>query len=367
MIIKMVLTNGFDPDPRVYKEAKTLVGQGHDVEILCWDRENRYIDREYEVVDEIKVKRFFPKSVYGSGNKQFKAYLLFIFQISKYLKGKKYEIIHAHDIDGAFAGCFVKKGSKMIWDMHEFYDGFNYSFIRNTINNIMAKLVFRRSEAVVFVVRSQKDRYSKQIKKNTNTELIMNCSELEVFKGFKRCENEKLRIAFIGSVREKNTLIPMIEAAEKFNDVIFYIHGMGVAYEEIFRYAKGFKNTIVTGGYDFKKLKELYENTDIIYSVYDSHLLNVKEAFPVKGFEAIATETPIIASKNTYFGNFLKEYDIGFSVNDKNSLELEDLIREILLDRTILYKKAMNIRVIKKDYTWESQSKKLIELYNSLM
>ncbi len=79
MIIKMILTNGFDVDPRVYKEAKTLVKHGNDVEILCWDRENKYTNKEYEIIDCIKVKRFFPKSKYGSGYKQVFSYIKFIF------------------------------------------------------------------------------------------------------------------------------------------------------------------------------------------------------------------------------------------------------------------------------------------------
>ena len=63
--IIMILTNGFGSDPRVYKEAKTLVQAGHDVEILCWDRENKYINKEDEIIDGIKIKRFFARSKYG--------------------------------------------------------------------------------------------------------------------------------------------------------------------------------------------------------------------------------------------------------------------------------------------------------------
>ena len=35
----MLLTNGFDPDVRVYKEALYLVGRGFSVTVLCWDRD----------------------------------------------------------------------------------------------------------------------------------------------------------------------------------------------------------------------------------------------------------------------------------------------------------------------------------------
>ena len=62
--VKMILTNGFGPDVRVYKEAKYLVSEGFDVEILCWDRRSEFIDSEYETVDGIFIKRFFPSAEY---------------------------------------------------------------------------------------------------------------------------------------------------------------------------------------------------------------------------------------------------------------------------------------------------------------
>ena len=44
--VYMILTNGFDPDVRVYKEAKYLVEKNFEVTILCWDRRCEYIDKE---------------------------------------------------------------------------------------------------------------------------------------------------------------------------------------------------------------------------------------------------------------------------------------------------------------------------------
>lgn len=47
----MILTNGFDPDPRVYKEAKSLIKLGHKVTILCWDRSGEYINKPTEFLN----------------------------------------------------------------------------------------------------------------------------------------------------------------------------------------------------------------------------------------------------------------------------------------------------------------------------
>ena len=38
MNITMLLTNAFEMDVRVYKEARYLIEKGNNVTILCWDR-----------------------------------------------------------------------------------------------------------------------------------------------------------------------------------------------------------------------------------------------------------------------------------------------------------------------------------------
>ena len=58
-IVKMILTNGFDPDLRVYKEAKYIISLGHQLEIICWDRESRYKDKPSETIEGISIKRFY--------------------------------------------------------------------------------------------------------------------------------------------------------------------------------------------------------------------------------------------------------------------------------------------------------------------
>ena len=62
--VVMTLSNPFKVDPRVYKEALTLVNSGYEVTILAWDREGTHPLRE--IVDGIKVERIRVRAKYGS-------------------------------------------------------------------------------------------------------------------------------------------------------------------------------------------------------------------------------------------------------------------------------------------------------------
>ena len=66
--VLMLLTNAFDPDPRVHQEARALVENGYDVTILCWDRD--YKVPADEMIDGIRIERIYVRSTHGRGSAQ---------------------------------------------------------------------------------------------------------------------------------------------------------------------------------------------------------------------------------------------------------------------------------------------------------
>ena len=68
MQILMLLTNAFDPDPRVYQEAKALIEKGYKVSILCWDRDLK--SPPLENIDGIHIEQIYVKSIHRRGSTQ---------------------------------------------------------------------------------------------------------------------------------------------------------------------------------------------------------------------------------------------------------------------------------------------------------
>ena len=70
MRIVMLLSNPFRPDPRVLKEAVSLVQRGYDVTVICWDRASELAAEE--IVDSnihiIRIQNV--PSSYGVGIRQ---------------------------------------------------------------------------------------------------------------------------------------------------------------------------------------------------------------------------------------------------------------------------------------------------------
>lgn len=360
--VKMILTNRFDPDVRVHKEAKYLVSKGYDVEILCWDREGEYRSREIEIVDGIKIKRFFPYAKYGTGFKQLKAFYNFIIECKQYLINKEYDYLHCHDLNGIIAGYMSRKNkSNLVFDMHEFYEVNGKRQKYRYLVRVLVNFLQTKSTNIIYVNEMQT---IPMIARNKDKLVYLpNYPEASSFVGCEKYNSDKLRIAYIGAVRQYIELKRLMDACKDISGVEISIHGAGVAFEGLSDIENNYKNVKVTGKYDFRDSPKLYSEADLIYALYPIDNLQNKISYPIKLFESIITKTPIIVSKDTVLEDFIMKYDIGFVVDGTSIEDINELIIYINENRQLLNEKTRNLEKIQFDYSWDEVVKNLDEIY----
>src|SRR3954465_9403713 len=66
--ILMLLTNAYDPDPRVRQEALALIGMGCRVRLLAWDRDLKA--PAFQEMEDVEVERVYLHSTHGRGATQ---------------------------------------------------------------------------------------------------------------------------------------------------------------------------------------------------------------------------------------------------------------------------------------------------------
>lgn len=248
MNIAMILTNGFDPDPRVYKEAKSLTKLGHSITILCWDRSGTYIDKPEENIDGIKIVRFFGDAQYGSGYKQGFKFLKFKKDVLEYMKNKKFDAIHCHDFDGLFIGYGVNKKLrlKLVYDEHDlFYTYFldRPGFLNKLVYNfiIMKEKSMLKAVDTHIVVTPKMGEVYKGISKKVY--IVNNAPYKDLFNNIEKTPSDKLRIGFIGSVRYYDEMKALIDASQPYKEQVeIVVCGRGIYSEKLAEYAKEFSN-----------------------------------------------------------------------------------------------------------------------------
>ena len=77
-------------------------------------------------------------------------------------------------------------------------------------------------------------------------------------------------------------------------------------------------------------------------------------AMPLKLFDYIKYNKPIIAVKNTKVGSFVNNNGIGWCI-DYNKDDLENLFNQFLNNLNLINSKIKNIQAICKNHTWENR------------
>lgn len=176
----------------------------------------------------------------------------------------------------------------------------------------------------------------------------------------------------------------LIKEKSKKGIRLLYVGGVNPNYQlhlllEVVRRKRGFELILCTRKKDWDEIKEEYEpllanNIKIVhltgkelvdmYKEADIAMLFVKPsmyrnfAFPIKLIEYIGYGKPIIASRETLAGSFVKQNDIGWTI-DYSEKALEDLLLRIEKDVEVIDKKVANVLKIKNYHSWINRAKKV--------
>jgi len=332
---------------------------------------SKYKHKSSEIIDGIKIKRFFSEGKYGSGIKQLLGYIRYIKEVIEYLKINNFDYLHCHDFDTLVIGYIMKfknRTMKLVYDEHDllylYFDnrkGAQNSLISKLIKNAEL-LLLKKVDYHIVVSPKMKKLY----KNRTNIIVINNAPLRNSFNNIEKQKRQNIVIGFIGAVRYFEELKILLDVANSFSNIGIFIAGKGVKFRMIEEYIsqKEFKNVEVFGEYKLEQLEELYSCIDITYLVYPSKDSEI--SLPNKFFESIVTETPIIADRNSEFGKLVESDSLGWIVDFKNlEQSLNKLFTELSCKKDSLSSYKENIKKNKEIYYWEKNTNKLISIFEN--
>ena len=361
-----VLLIGFMPNPRIYKRIE-LEKKIFNLHVICWDKgsnmllppeENGYKTHIIKInASNDPIKRLGP-------------YLSFTKQARELLNFIKPELIHVQGLDMLRIAVSYKKQIsntiKIIYevaDLHRLIVGNYKSLVKKLIKKYLVYQDQKCSKEVdlVFVTSlNHIDSYCKNFIDLDKTLCIPNIPELSVFNNYQKKQAEdEFVVGYIGSIRYKKQIKNLILAADicKINLMIAGFENEPIEIEPLCRERA---NIEWIGRFDFnKQIADLYAKCDVIYSVYDADIENVRVAIPNKLYESVYCELPIIVAKNTYLEQIVKEWGVGIAVDHKNVDELCEAIN-MLKNDDVYYKKIVeNCKCQRNKISLEPYNKKL--------
>lgn len=357
--ILMLLSNGFEPDPRVHKEAKSLIEHDYEVTIICWDRHQEL--KKEEILDNIQIIRIRTGNV-KSGNILSMLKHLPRFHKKAYDEAKKikFDAIHCHDFDTMSTGCKLKNKYKkpLVYDIHDLYESHVAKIkLAKYVVKQLDKYYCKKANRIIIVNNSFKN--EKQIK-GKKTTLIMN-TPLNEGEGISK--DKKEGIFYAGGLYAQREMSFIFDANKELKEKIT-IAGNGPLLE---KYKKQYqnKNNIFLGRISPKDVEERTKNCKIIIAPYDTSYPNNKLASPNKLFEAMKYGKPSLVSDGTVMGNIVKEENCGetFKYGDK-----KEFIKKFkLVEKNYSeYSKKAN-KAFNKKYSWNIATQNLVKMYEEIL
>lgn len=373
---KIVILIGFLPEPRMMKriELEKNIGELH---VICWDRINNMQERPPEnnfsahiiarKVGTDPVKRMIP-------------YVLFSRDALKLLREIQPSVIHVQSVDMLKIACSYQKesGQKVhiiyeIADLHRLL----VDSQKNPVKLLLQKYLRYEDRHLeenydVLLLTSMKyyESYFQNFVSREKVLYMPNVPDLTAFQDYhKKKSGEDFTVGYIGSVRYKNQMRNLIEAANRCR-IHLLIAGFESEPVEIEPLCKADPNVEWIGRFDFNaRAAELYGKCDVMYSVYDADMKNVRVALPNKLYESTYCEMPLIVAKDTYLAQMVEDWGVGIAVDHKSVDELAAVLCDLRDHPEKRAKIALNCRKHREELDLkmynEQLKKRILTLLNT--
>lgn len=377
MKVIFLRSNPISPDPRVEKEAETLIESGYSVKVIGWNRDNKKekVCSKAKILNKsrLDIILFNIKGEFGGGIKKNLVPLIkFQINLLKWLlkNRDKYNIIHACDFDTVIPAYVVSKilKKKYVYDIFDYYVDSNG--VPNSLKVIIKSIdrfMINNSDATIICSEKRREQIEgskpKVLKVIHNTPKAQLKAKDKISIGNK---SEKIKIAYVGVLIEGRMIKELIDIVINDERLELHIGGFGPLEEYIFNKVKCNKNIFYYGKLEYEDTLALESKCDFMTAIYNPRITNHYYAAPNKFYEALILGKPLIMVRNTGMDYIVSENNFGEIIDfniDSLKLGIDRLIER--KDEWGEISNKMN-EYYDKNFNWSLMEDRLLKLYKNL-
>ncbi len=363
----LLVTNYFENDSRVLKEALSLHRAGYDITVAALYKEGL---QPYEERQGIKIQRIKLRTK-NWGHNPLSLFLKYAeFVIRAIWRFRQADFIHCNDLDTLPVGWWIRtlgKNKKVIYDAHEFEidQRENASLLRKKLLFWAERFFIRKASGVLTVGEIIADEYARLYPIARPT-VVMNCPHRQerhrstlLRDKFRIGSDEKLFI-YQGAFMPGRGIELLLEAFQTLPPkykIVFM--GYGSLEEMIKEKAARFPTIFYHPPVPYAQILDYTASADYGMSLIEDVCFNNRNALPNKFFEYINAGLPVIVYSHGEMASIVNRYRLGY-VWDEKTESLADFLKKIP-------GLAFHPARIGNQYTWENEEKKLISFYQTVL
>ncbi|PML38974.1 hypothetical protein BCT78_04615 [Vibrio breoganii] len=296
-----------------------------------------------------------------------------VFNLSRSLNS---DIYHIHDPELLLAGLALKlTGRKVIYDAHEDLSeqvknkDYLSTFVKKTISKsivIFERVFFRYFDAIIGATEYISNKYKpyNSCSVNVNNYPIIDSYLSRKFEGIRRDS-----VCYVGAISEARGIIEFVKVAETLPNIRFILAGefTNRKLKDKVTSMPGWSNIDYRGWCDREEVLDIYESS--FAGLVTLHpISNYVDALPVKLFEYMASNIPVICSNIPLWENIVLKSNSGLSVDPYSVQDISKAITDLFNDSDLVTTMGSNgKKAVISNYSWEVESEKLTSLYELLL
>ncbi len=401
MKICMLLMNKYElllTDSRVLKEAKSLTEAGHEVVIALYDE--RYTEGYVDAFGApIRCVGLGKETGGGRGGKKHGhwTYSLIkllpdrvadfffgmveralLFRINKrFLEvaiSEEPDVYHVHDYVALLSGWIAAKtiGVPAIYDSHECYVYVQMSPKKRRLVTLMEGVMARQYARIITVNETCANTIKRVhgVKKPviiSNYAMYIPQTKTDVLRKKYGIPEDKKIVLYVGALQEGRGLYTVLDAAPRIEECVFVLMGPGPLRKELAGAVKkrGLKNVIIADPVPPTQLLEHIASADVGLCLIENISKSYYYSLPNKIGEYIMGGIPIVVSDFPEMKKPVVKYNIGITCDPEDPEELVSVLKELLRPE-VYSEKIKHMADAQREFNWENEAKKLVDLYNSL-
>jgi glycosyltransferase involved in cell wall biosynthesis len=375
----MLLSNGFRPDPRVAREAAGLAQAGHQVTVICWDREVKF-PAEQEL-DGYQVERVHSvPTAYGAGPRQLFYTPRFWRAAAKRVGALQPDVIHCHDLDTLPLGWWLKgrSGARLVYDAHEDYPALMSLYLPAPMvgglswleRRLLGRVDYAITASTVFAdkLRARGVEPVTTIGNYQPLALFDAVSEAEVAAARRRLglALNDLVVVYIGGFSRNRQLLPLVQAARRLPDVQVLLWGDGHLRTAVEAAAAHTANVHYLGWLPSGQVPLHTRLADVVYycllSDYPGAIYNAPNTLS----NAMAAGRPVIANDVGDLGRIVRQTGCGVLLPQVTPQAIREAVETLRDDAVRRQLGEAGRAAAESEYNWAAAERKLCQVYAQL-
>jgi glycosyltransferase involved in cell wall biosynthesis len=375
--ILMLLTNAYDPDPRVRQEALALIGMGCRVRLLAWDRDLKA--PAAECMEGVEVERVFLPSTHGRGGAQIFFYAWLYLKMLWRGMRTPFDVVHCHDLDTLPLGFLLGKLKRkpIVYDAHESFPDMLEGSVPRTMQRTLVRLenfFIRRIDLLITVGEKLRRHFAERGARRSV--VVGNWKRLSDFSRTGQQNREvrrrlgipdgALAVVCITQLLRDRKIEELLAAIEDRPDVYVILGGKGILKDWIVQSAAANPRILFVGYVSGKQIADYTCASDVVYYGFDPQNPNARFSAPNKLYEALTAGRPLITGDFGEIAEVVREAQCGIVLPEYSAEEIRGAL-DVLANPHVRNSMSANASRFGASLNWEKGEETLHREYSRFL